>query len=63
MGQMFGKAQSTMQELMKRLPKVGEKESTQMTQKLNHDQVSQKLMEIAKKTINGGDPLDKSLFG
>ena len=62
MGQMFGKAQSTMQELMKRLPMTGEKESTKMTQKLNHDQVSQKLMEIAKKTINGGDPLSKDLF-
>jgi hypothetical protein len=62
MGQMFGKSSQVMQELMKRLPQTGEKESRQMTQKLNQDQVAQKLMEVAKKTINGGDPLSKDLF-
>lgn len=62
MGQMFGKGSQMMQEMMKRLHPTGEQESKKMTQKLN-DQESQKLLEIAKKTINGGDPLDKSLFG
>ena len=62
MGQMFGKSSQVMQDLMKRLPMTGEKESKQMTEKLNSDQTSQKLMQIAKKTINGGDPLNKSLF-
>lgn len=62
MGQMFGKSSQVMQDLMKRLPMTGEKESKQMTEKLNSDQTAQKLMQIAKKTINGGDPLTKSLF-
>lgn len=62
MGQMFGKSSGQMQELMKRLHPTGEQESKKMTQQLNQDQTAQKLMEIAKKTINGGDPLMKNLF-
>ena len=49
--------------ILKRLHPGGEKESMKMTQTLNQGQDAMKLLEIAKKTINGGDPLMKNLFG
>lgn len=59
---MFGKSAQQMMEMMKRLSPQGEQNSKQMHEKLNTDQDSNKLFEIVKKTINGGNPLDPSLF-
>lgn len=56
-GSMFGKSSGVMNDMMKRLHPGGEKASKQLTEKLgNQDQVTKKLMEIAKATL-GGNPL------
>ena len=59
---MFGKSAQQMMEMMKRLSPQGEQSSKQLHEKLNTDQDSNKLFDIVKKTINGGNPLDPSLF-
>ena len=51
-----------MMEMFKRLHPGGEQNAKQMHEKLNTDQDSNKLFEIVKKTMNGGNPLDSSLF-
>ena len=56
-GNMFGQSAGIMQEMFKRLATVSEKESRQMTEKLNQNGKSQKKMEIVKKTIQGGNPV------
>jgi len=58
LGNMFGQSAGIMQQMFKRLATVSEKESRQMTEKLNQDSKSQKKMEIVKKTIQGGNPVD-----
>lgn len=57
-GNMFGQSSQIMQEMFKRLATVSEKESKQMSEKLNQGQSSQKMMEVVKKTIQGGNPID-----
>lgn len=58
MGGMFGKASSTIMELMQRLPQSGQQEMKQMTEKLSGGMDQQKLMQIVKQTIDGGNPLE-----
>ena len=59
---MFGGSSQQMMEMFKRLHPGGEQNAKQMHEKLNTDQDSNKLFEIVKKTMNGGNPLDSSLF-
>jgi hypothetical protein len=61
-GNMFGQSSGQIMEMMKRLAPQGEQNAKDMHEKLNTDQDSNKLFEIVKKTINGGNPLDPSLF-
>lgn len=58
MGGMFGKASSTIMELMQRLPQSGQQEMKQMTEKLSGGMDQQKLMQIVKSTVDGGNPLE-----
>ena len=58
MGGMFGKASSSIMEMMQRLPKGGQQEMKQMTEKLSGGMDQQKLMQIVKSTIDGGNPLE-----
>lgn len=57
-GGMFGKASSTIMELMQRLPQSGQQEMKQMTEKLSGGMDQQKLMQIVKSTVDGGNPLE-----
>lgn len=62
MGNMFGKSSGIMNDMMKRLHPGGEKSSKQLTEKLsNQDQITKKLMDIAKATL-GGDPLSEQHY-
>jgi hypothetical protein len=45
-------------EMMQRLPKGGQQEMKQMTEKLSGGMDQQKLMQIVKSTIDGGNPLE-----
>ena len=58
MGNMFGKGATQIMEMMKRLPQGGESEMKQMTEKLSGGMDQQKLMQIVKSTVDGGNPLD-----
>ena len=58
MGNMFGQGASQIMEMMQRLPQSGESEMKQMTEKLTGGMEQQKLMQIVKSTVDGGNPLD-----
>jgi hypothetical protein len=58
MGGMFGKASSSIMEMMQRLPQSGQQEMKQMTEKLSGGMDQQKLMQIVKATVDGGNPLE-----
>lgn len=57
MGGMFGKASSSIMEMMQRLPQSGQSEMKNMTEKLSGGMDQQKLMQIVKSTVDGGNPL------
>lgn len=58
MGNMFGKGATQIMEMMQRLPQSGESEVKKMTEKLSGGMDQQKLMQIVKSTVDGGNPLD-----
>lgn len=62
MNNMFGKSGQTLMDMMKRLHPEGEQSAKQLHEKVNSGQDHQKLMDVVKKTLDGGDPLDSQLF-
>jgi hypothetical protein len=58
MGNMFGSGASKIMEMMQRLPQGGESEVKKMTEKLSGGMDQQKLMQIVKSTVDGGNPLE-----
>lgn len=58
MGNMFGQGASKIMEMMQRLPQSGESEMKKMTEKLAGGMDQQKLMQIVKATVDGGNPLE-----
>lgn len=62
MGQIFGQASGTLQDMWKRLAPSQEKEATQMHKKLTQQDESQKQKQINKATTEGGNPLNKVYY-
>ena len=62
MGQIFGQASGTLQDMWKRLAPSQEKEATQMHKKLTQQDESQKQKQINQATTEGGDPLNKVYY-
>lgn len=62
MQQMFGQSSKIMQEMFKRLAPQQEKEAKKMHEKLNRGGTAEKLQNIAKDTIEGGEPLSKQHY-
>lgn len=62
MNNMFGKSAQTMMDMMKRLHPEGEQTSKKLHEKVNQDEDANKLFEIIKKTLQGGNPIDPSMF-
>lgn len=62
MQQMFGQSSKIMQEMFKRLAPQQEKEAKKMHEKLNRSGTAKKLQNIAKDTIEGGEPLSKDHY-
>jgi hypothetical protein len=62
MNNMFGQSSKIMQEMFKRLAPQQEKEAKKMHEKLNRSGTANKLQNIAKDTIEGGEPLSKEHY-
>jgi len=59
---MFGKSANTMMDMLKRIAPESEKKGVELSKKVNMESTAQKLNEIVKKLVKGGNPLDPSLF-
>jgi uncharacterized protein YjbJ (UPF0337 family) len=55
---MFGEAAGTMKEMWKRMTREQENDAKGMHEKLNSSSDTQKMSDIVKKTVQGGNPLD-----
>jgi hypothetical protein len=55
---MFGESAETIKEMWKRMTREQENDAKQMHQKLNQANDTQKMTEIVKKTVEGGNPID-----